>query len=53
MLGLRWDVTSNFMLRAEYQWSNGTWTLPRRENPVPGDTEKNWEMFSLLGSYRF
>ena len=53
MLGLRWDVTPNFMLRAEYQWSNGTWTLSRRENPLPADTEKNWEMFSLLGSYRF
>ena len=53
VLGLRWDVTPNFMLRAEYQWSDGTWTLSRRENPVPGDTEKNWEMFSLLGSYRF
>jgi len=53
VLGLRWDVTSNFMLRAEYQWANGTWGLSRRENPVPGDTEKNWEMFSLLGSYRF
>ncbi|MGB5562516.1 MAG: hypothetical protein WBN02_09390 [Sedimenticolaceae bacterium] len=53
MVGLRWDVTPNFMLRAEYQWNDGTWTLSPRENPVPGDTVKDWDMFSLLASYRF
>ena len=53
MIGLRWDVTPSFMLRAEYQWADGTWTLPRRENPVPSATVKDWEMFSLLASYRF
>ena len=53
MLGLRWDVTPSFMLRAEYQWNMGTRNLSLRENPDPSTTEKNWEMFSLLGSYRF
>ncbi len=53
MLGLRWDVTPSFMLRAEYQWNNGTRNLSMRENPNPQATEKNWEMFSVLGSYRF
>ncbi|MCG6967658.1 MAG: hypothetical protein LJE59_14235 [Chromatiaceae bacterium] len=53
MLGLRWDVTPNFMLRAEYQWNDGTWTLSRRENPDPAATVKDWDMFSLLASYRF
>ena len=53
MIGLRWDVTPNFMLRAEYQWNDGTWTLSRRENPVPSDLVKDWDMFSLLASYRF
>ena len=53
MVGLRWDITPSFMVRAEYQWNDGTWNLSRRENPVPADTEKNWEMFSLLASYRF
>ncbi len=53
MLGLRWDVTPSFMLRAEYQWNDGTGTLSRRENPSLSTTVRNWEMFSLLGSYRF
>ena len=53
MIGLRWDVTPNFMLRADYQWNDGTWTLSRRENPVPSDLVKDWDMFSLLASYRF
>ncbi len=53
MLGVRWDVTPNFMLRAEYQWNDGTWTLSNRENPDPSATVKDWEMFSLLASYRF
>lgn len=53
MIGLRWDVTPQLMLRAEHQWSKGTWTLSRRENPVPLDHVKDWQMFSLLASYRF
>lgn len=52
-VGLRWDVTPDFMLRAEYQWNSGTWSLSPRENTDPRDTAKNWEMFSLLGAYRF
>ena len=53
MIGLRWDLTPDFMLRAEYQWNDGTGNLSRRENPVPSATVKDWEMFSLLASYRF
>ena len=53
MVGLRWDVTPRFMLRAEYQWNRGTWTLAPRENPVPSASVKDWEMCSLLASYRF
>jgi len=53
VLGVRWDVTPRFMLRAEHQWTEGTWTLSRRENPVPADHDKYWNMFSLLASYRF
>ena len=53
VLGVRWDVTPRFMVRAEHQWTEGTWTLSRRENPVPADHDKYWNMFSLLGSYRF
>lgn len=53
MVGVRWDVTPNFMLRAEHQWAEGTWTLSRRENPSPAEHAKYWNMFSILGSYRF
>ena len=53
VVGVRWDVTPSFMLRAEHQWTEGTWTLSRRENPVPAEHDKYWNMFSLLGSYRF
>ncbi len=53
MVGLRWDVTPSFMLRAEYQWNSGTWPLSPRENPIPNNTTRDWNMFSVLGSYRF
>lgn len=53
ILGIRWDVTPRFMLRAEHQWAKGTWTLSNRENPLPAERVKDWNMFSLLGSYRF
>lgn len=52
-VGLRWDVTPDLMLRTEYQWNRGTWTLSPRENPDPSATEKEWDMFSVLASYRF
>ena len=53
MVGLRWNVTPQFMLRAEHQWAEGSWTLSRRENPVLSERAEDWNMFSLLGSYRF
>lgn len=53
MVGLRWDVTPSFMLRMEYQWNDGVGNLSRRENPVPDATVKDWDMFSILASYRF
>lgn len=53
VLGLRWDVTPSLMLRAEYQWSDGTWGLARRENPNAAATVEDWEMFSVQAAYRF
>lgn len=53
MFGLRWDVSARFMLRAEYQWNKGTWTLAPRENPVPSASVRDWNMIALLASYRF
>jgi hypothetical protein len=52
-VGLRWNVTPEFMLRAEYHRVNGTGWLSTLDNPVPGDLSQNWNLFSILGSYRF
>ena len=52
-LGARWDPAPNIMLRAEYQWHNGTFVLSSRENPDPAALEPDWDMFSLSASYRF
>lgn len=52
-VGLRWNVTPEFMLRAEYHRVNGTGWLSTLDNPVPGDMSQNWNLFSILGSYRF
>lgn len=50
--GIRWDITKQFMMRAEYHRVEGTSWLSSRENDLT-DTEKNWGMFSFLASYRF
>ena len=52
-VGLRWNVTPEFMLRAEYHRVHGTGWLSTLDNPVPGDMSQNWNLFSILGSYRF
>jgi len=52
-LGLRYDVTTHFMLRAEYHSVNGTAWLSSLENPNPLALERRWDMFMLLGSFHF
>ncbi len=52
-IGLRWNVTPEFMLRAEYHHVNGTGWLSRLDNPNPQDTVKNWDLFAIQASYRF
>lgn len=51
--GMRYDVTSSLMLRAEYHHVDGTSWLSPLENPNPDELERNWDMFMLLGSYHF
>ena len=36
-VGLRWNVTPEFMVRAEYHRVNGTGWLSTLDNPVSGD----------------
>ena len=52
-VGLRWNVTPEFMLRAEYHNVNGTGWLSTLDNTAPGDLAQRWHLFSVLGSYRF
>lgn len=51
--GLRFDVTPEFMLRAEYHRVNGTGYLPAQDNPNPSALVQHWDMVMLLGSFRF
>jgi hypothetical protein len=52
-VGLRWNITPELMVRAEYHRVNGTGWLSTLDNPVPGDLAQHWDLFSILGSYRF
>ncbi len=52
-MGLRWNITPQFMLRAEYHRVNGTGWLSTLDNPNPYATVQHWDLFSILGSYRF
>ena len=52
-VGLRWNITPQFMLRAEYHRVNGTGWLSTLDNPSPHGTVQHWDLFSILGSYRF
>ena len=52
-VGLRWNITPEFMLRAEYHRVNGTAWLSTLDNPVTSDLAQHWNLFSILGSYRF
>ncbi len=53
MLGLRWDITSAIMLRAEYHYVNGTSWIPTADNPDRNQTQQYWDLFALQFSYRF
>lgn len=52
-VGLRWNITPEFMLRAEYHHVNGTGWLSRLDNPVARDLEQHWDLFAIQGAYRF
>jgi hypothetical protein len=52
-LGMLWEPGEQLMLRAEFSNAEGTIFLSRLENPIPNETVKNWNLFSLLVSYSF
>jgi hypothetical protein len=51
--GIRWDINQHVMVRAEYQMNDGTFVLSNRENPIPGDLVRNWDLFALQLAVRF
>lgn len=55
MVGLRWNVTPQFMLRAEYHHVNGTGWLSKLDNdPVKdGPLSQHWDLYAIQASYRF
>jgi len=53
MIGLRWDIRPNLMLRGEYHNINGTSWLPHADNPDKNQTSQYWDLLTLQISYRF
>lgn len=51
--GVRFDVTPQFMLRAEAHQVDGTGFLAVQDNPKPQDLRRYWDSFMVLGSFRF
>ncbi len=51
--GVRFDLTPELMLRAEYHRVDGTGYLPVQDNPNPRALERRWDMLMLLASFRF
>jgi hypothetical protein len=52
--GLRYDVTSWWMLRAEYHRINGSGWTPLLENQDPlNGFQQHWDMFAVSTSFRF
>ena len=52
-VGLRWNITPEFMLRAEYHRVDGTGWLSKLDNPVSKDTSQHWDLYAIQASYRF
>ena len=51
--GLRWDITPSFMLRAEAHFVDGTAWLPVVDNPDLNDTQRRWNLYTIMASFRF
>lgn len=53
MLGLRWDITNSWMVRAEYHRINGTAWTPAADNPDRSQTSQYWDLYGVQLSFRF
>jgi len=52
-LGLRWDISPHWMVRAEVQRNRGTFVLSPRENPDFWQREEYWDLFAVQAVFRF
>lgn len=53
MVGLRWDITPSWMLRADYHRIHGTTVLSQADNPDRKMTRQDWDLYGLQLSFRF
>jgi hypothetical protein len=53
MFGLRWDMTTSWMLRAEYHRIHGTAWIPQADNSIRSLTVQDWDLYGLQLSFRF
>jgi hypothetical protein len=53
VFGLRWDITSSWMVRADYHRVHGTAWLPQADNIDPDKTVQDWDLYGLQLSFRF
>jgi hypothetical protein len=51
--GLRWDITSSWMVRADYHRVHGTAWLPWADNPEPNKTTQDWNLYAVQLSFKF
>jgi hypothetical protein len=53
VFGLRWDITSSWMLRGDYTLVHGTAWLPQADNPVVTRDVQDWDLYGLQLSFKF
>lgn len=53
VVGAQWQLSSNWLFRAEYHKTNGTAWLSGADNPVLTDAVRKWEIFALQAVYSF
>jgi hypothetical protein len=53
VFGLRWDITSSWMVRADYHRVHGTAWLPQADNIDPDKSVQDWDLYGLQLSFRF
>ncbi len=53
VFGLRWDITSNWMIRGDYHRVRGTSWLPQADNPDPFKTAQDWDLYGVQLSFKF